>query len=188
MISRVWSGGMAAGVRETRVLIRRARVLAREYKRDAEGQFASGGGGYTEIYGEVLDEGFAGGDGEYVVAVTATGDMHIAFDDPEGTGTVADREVLAEIDPDGARSLADELRWAADYDHSEDVPNDEGIVDSVGVVGAEHLEVWVHQTGDVGIRNVDEDELPGWDLGNEDAADFADALDEMADFYDGVFG
>jgi len=143
---------------------------------------------YRATYGEVIDEASAGPDNEYVVAYTSTSDMHLAFDDPDGS----DREVFHELSPDTARNLADELRCAKDHDLSGD-PDREGIVDSVSVDGTDgDIEVWVHRTGDVGIRNVNEiDErggYKGYDMDSEDAGDLADALDDMADGYEEEFG
>lgn len=139
---------------------------------------------YTQLYGDVLDEASAGDDHQYVVAVTEVGDMHLALDDPEG----APRDVFTELTPEEGRSLADELRWAADYRPTGDEKAYDGVIASALVEGMSHVEVWVHHTGDVGIHNVDVAGDPGWDIDPGDAADLADALDKMADFYDDQFG
>lgn len=46
----VWSSDFASRVAQTRASVRQARILAREYKRDADGQFSSGGGGDDEDF------------------------------------------------------------------------------------------------------------------------------------------
>jgi len=172
---------------------RLSQILAREYKRDPDGQFSSGSGGgsYAATYGTVLDEASAGGDDEFVVAVTETSDMHLAYDDPGGT-SVEDRVVVAELTPEVARALADELDWAHSYEITGDEPeDDDGMIDSTGVQGRDDLLVMVYSSGDVGVRNTGSDDpgpASGFDMGNDDAADLALALNDMADFYDAEFG
>lgn len=167
-------------------------LLARTYKRDSDGKFASSGGGgasdvgdvnvmtqeeYEATYdpGDVIDEsGF--GDGGYVQAASG-GAIQVGFRRSDGKV-----EVFADMDQSDAQQLADAVDWARGFEISNrgDRPPDpdNGMVDWKASP-ATGLIVGVRAGGDMAIAH--DDGSQGFVLNRQEAADFEGALLEQID-------
>lgn len=136
---------------------------------------------FEDLYSAILDEAAAG---DVVVSVHKNGDMVLStLDDGR-------RVVLSDgLDPDKARSIADALEWATSEDIGDGVDNDPKTHLVDWQYAEDDIVVGYDMSGDVSLRfprkeRADPNNLGDFkvhDLGIGDAADLAEALQDMAD-------
>lgn len=139
----------------------------------------------TSVYGDSYDEAVAG---EFTVAVFENGDTALFIEVDK------DRYEVAWDGGNGEdlRSLAEALRWASSEDIADDAEGDDtGMVDWQYATDGDVM-VGYDPTGDVAMRFPKTDDakpndlsaFENFEVGSEEAAELAEALDRMADRYD----
>ena len=185
-----WQGRMADEVAASRVMVGRAtELLARTYKRNQDGKFASvgaGGGGrdLEKMSPEEITSNF--GDPEDRVEIKDgpdvtfydSGSIVVSFPNEDGS-----QDVFAAVDDRLARAMSRDLDWATNVsdnlDDYEDTDGD-GYLAQLNQAGAITS---VHPTGDVNMKwpaDAGQTEYHEIDLSRDQAAAVSQALSQFA--------
>lgn len=143
---------------------------------------------FERLYTGIVDEAAAG---DLVVSVHENGDFVLSAHEDGRRAVLFDG-----LTPDIARSVADDVDWAATAHISDDADNDPGTHLVDWRYAEEDIIVGFDLSGDVSIRfpkgdgadpkNLDDFDVH--DMSSGDAADLVDALREMADRQDELTG